>query len=257
VGIQGDIAATVSLLSKSLNDWSFLSTSPWWGELREVCARNTESSMLQIRDTHQPLNYYAAFSKIAPLISPNTYVVSEGANTMDIGRVMLPNELPRHRLDAGTFGTMGVGPAFAIAAALYCSAYDPGARVVCVEGDSAFGFSGMELETMARYKLPILLVIFNNNGIYSGFESELYKEITSEGDTGLCSPPTALLPMVRYDRMAGMLGLDGVIATSLSEIETAVTSGLARTTPSIVNIVISPTAGRKAQQHEWLTRAKL
>ena len=69
-------------------------------------------------------------------------------------------------MDAGTFGTMGVGPGFAIAAAVYCRDHEPESRVVCVEGDSAFGFSGMEVETMMRQKLPIVLVIFNNNGIY-------------------------------------------------------------------------------------------
>ena len=74
--------------------------------------------------------------------------------------------LARHRLDAGTFGTMGVGLGFAIAAAVYCRDHEPESRVICVEGDSAFGFSGMEVETMMRQKLPVVLVIFNNNGIY-------------------------------------------------------------------------------------------
>ena len=74
--------------------------------------------------------------------------------------------LARHRLDAGTFGTMGVGLGFAIAAAAYCRDHEPESRVICVEGDSAFGFSGMEVETMMRQKLPVVLVIFNNNGIY-------------------------------------------------------------------------------------------
>lgn len=101
---------------------------------------------------------------------------------MDIGRTMLHNDLPRHRLDAGTFGTMGVGPGFAIAAALHCRDYCPGKRVVCVEGDSAFGFSGMEVETMFRYQLPIIILVVNNNGIYGGFDQETYSDIRSDGD---------------------------------------------------------------------------
>lgn len=104
-----------------------------------------------------------------------------GANTMDIGRTMLHNLLPRHRLDAGTFGTMGVGPGFAIAAALFCRDRFPDKRVICVEGDSAFGFSGMEIETMFRYQLPIVIIIVNNGGIYSGFDQETYNDIRSEG----------------------------------------------------------------------------
>ena len=100
----------------------------------------------------------------------DSIIVSEGANTMDIGRTILANRLPRHRLDAGTFGTMGVGPAFAITAAMYCRDKEPNKRVICVEGDSAVGFSGMEIETMLRYNLPIIIVVVNNNGIYGGMD---------------------------------------------------------------------------------------
>lgn len=122
---------------------------------------------------------------------------------MDIGRAVLTNNLPRHRLDAGTFGTMGVsslvvqlinmyintilynikvGPGFAIAAALWCRHYAPNKRVICVEGDSAFGFSGMEIETMVRYKLPIIIVIVNNSGIYGGVAKEVYSEFQESGE---------------------------------------------------------------------------
>ena len=63
------------------------------------------------------------------------------------------NSFPKHRLDAGSFGTMGVGLGFAIAAALYAKENCPEKRIICVEGDSAFGFSGMEMETIVRYKI--------------------------------------------------------------------------------------------------------
>lgn len=102
------------------------------------------------KDASLPLNYFAAYAPIRQLLPQNAIVVNEGANTMDIGRTMMPSYFPRHRLDAGTFGTMGVGLGFAIAAALYCQAYEPEKRVICVQGDSAFGFSGMELETIQR-----------------------------------------------------------------------------------------------------------
>lgn len=75
-----------------------------------------------------------------------------------------------------------VGPGFAIAAALYCRDYHPGKKVICVEGDSAFGFSGMEIETMIRYQLPIVIVIVNNGGIYGGFDQETYDGIRFKGD---------------------------------------------------------------------------
>lgn len=78
--------------------------------------------------------------------------------------------------------TMGVGPGFAIAAALFCRDYHPGKKVICVEGDSAFGFSGMEIETMVRYKLPIVIVVVNNGGIYGGLDTDTYAMIREEGD---------------------------------------------------------------------------
>ncbi len=77
-----------------------------------------------------PLNFYAAFGALQPCLPPDAHIVSEGANTMDIGRAFLPNSSPRRRLDAGTFGTMGVGLGFAIAAALYCRDYEPNSRVI-------------------------------------------------------------------------------------------------------------------------------
>jgi 2-hydroxyacyl-CoA lyase 1 len=104
-----------------------------------------------VSDTSTPLNYYAALSTLHKNIPEDALIVNEGANTMDIGRNMLLNRHPRSRLDAGTYGTMGVGLGFATAAALFCESEGRGRRVVGVFGDSAFGFSGMEIETLFRY----------------------------------------------------------------------------------------------------------
>lgn len=102
---------------------------------------------------------------------------------MDIGRTMMPSLEPRRRLDAGTFGTMGVGIGYALAAALFCRDYSRNTKVLCVEGDSAFGFSGMELETIIRYKLPVIVVIINNGGIYRGLTPDDWKDV--DGDPTL------------------------------------------------------------------------
>lgn len=75
---------------------------------------------------------------------------------------------------------MGVGPGFAIAAAVYCQDHEPNKRVICVEGDSAFGFSGLEFETAARYNLPIVFIIINNGGIYAGVDQEAFQEMAKE-----------------------------------------------------------------------------
>ena len=90
-------------------------------------------------------------------------IVAEGANTMDMCRLALAHDRPLSKLDAGAWGTMGVGLPYAIAAALR----QPQRLVVAIEGDSALGFSLAELETAARFKLGNLLVlVMNNGGIY-------------------------------------------------------------------------------------------
>ncbi|PKU33275.1 2-hydroxyacyl- lyase 1 isoform x3 [Limosa lapponica baueri] len=133
-----------------------------------------------------PMNYYTVFHHIRELIPKDCILVSEGANTMDIGRTMLPNYYPRQRLDAGTFGTMGVGLGFAIAAAMVAKDQTPKKRVICIEGDSAFGFSGMEVETICRHNLPILIIVVNNNGIYTGLDADTWKEMSKFGDPATC-----------------------------------------------------------------------
>ena len=231
---------------------------PWWNELNEKCEKNRKTVEAMSLDISVPLNYYAVFHHLREKIPSDCIIVSEGANTMDIGRAMLLNNLPRHRLDAGTFGTMGVGLGFAIAAGLYCRDYHPGKRVICVEGDSAFGFSGMEIETMIRYQLPVVIVIVNNGGIYSGFTKDDFKSIQSMGDPSLVTPVTALNVETRYEEMMSMFGKKGFFVKTIPELQNAVKEALIPTdSPSIINVIISPQADRKPQNFSWLTESKL
>nr|XP_053633949.1 2-hydroxyacyl-CoA lyase 1-like [Cherax quadricarinatus] len=210
------------------------------------------------QDTSVPLNYYTVFHYLQQLLPSDCIIVSEGANTMDIGRTLLLNKHARHRLDAGTFGTMGVGLGFAIASALWARDYAPGKRIVCVEGDSAFGFSGMEMETIYRYKLPIIVIIVNNNGIYGGLDEELFDDIRDGMDVTIATPPTSLLPSVHYERMASVFNDSGYFCTSIPELQAAVTQALKEQhKPSLINVIVNPMAQRKAQDFPWLTRSKL
>jgi len=161
---------------------------------------------------------------------------------MDIGRTQLPNEEPRTRLDAGTQGTMGVGLGYAIAAA----AVDPGRPVVAVEGDSAFGFSGMELETAARHGLPITVVVLNNGGIGSGMPTE-------PTPAGMVAPG-ALSVDARYEQIAEAFGGVGFRVERPEELGPALREALASGVPAVVTVAIDPQAGRKPQQFHWNTR---
>jgi len=226
--------------------------------LREKCLANQKVVKSLASDISIPLNYYAVFHHIQEIIPKDSIIVSEGANTMDIGRSMLLNQYPKHRLDAGTFGTMGVGPGFAIAAAVFCRDHYPGKKIICVEGDSAFGFSGMEIETMIRYNLPILIIIVNNGGIYGGFDQGTFDSLRSDGDLAQVTPPTALTVETKYEQMMQMFGHNGYLVRDIPQLQKAVTEALTLINrPTIINVLISPSSDRKQQKFSWLTESKL
>ena len=115
---------------------------------------------------------------------------------------------PRKRLDVGTWGVMGIGMGFAVAAAV-----ESGEPVIAIEGDSAFGFSGMEVETICRYNLPVCVVIFNNNGVYRGTDKNL--------GGGADVAPTVFVKDARYEKLMEAFGGVGVYATTPAELRKA------------------------------------
>ncbi|KAL6259839.1 hypothetical protein P5V15_009749 [Pogonomyrmex californicus] len=260
VAIQSDIAPATKYLTDALKSrkWHVDRNNSWWKELEAKADQNRMSVHRMSSDTNVPLNYYTVFRHIQDVIPKDCIICSEGANTMDIGRTILLNDLPRHRLDAGTFGTMGVGLGFAIAAALYCKDNAPKKRVICVEGDSAFGFSGMEIETMFRYKLPIIIIIVNNNGIYSGFDKETFRQIQASGDPTQVTPAYSLTSGTHYEKLMEMFDKKGYFCTTVQDIQEALKSSLkVMDSPSLINIMIDPQADRKKQEFNWLTESKL
>ncbi|XP_047217435.1 2-hydroxyacyl-CoA lyase 1 [Girardinichthys multiradiatus] len=260
VALLGDIGAIVTQLLTCVrkDGWKYPSNTEWWGTLSEKIAANAKiSKALALKGT-LPMNYYTVFHHISQLLPHDCIIVSEGANTMDIGRTMLNNYLPRHRLDAGTFGTMGVGLGFAIAAAAVERTKIKPQRVVCVEGDSAFGFSGMEVETMCRYNLPVIIIVVNNNGIYSGVDPDTWKEMAKMGDLTSIAPPVSLLPEARYDEVMTAFGGRGFLVRTTEELRDALQLSLDDwETPSLLNVLIDPSSDRKQQEFPWLTRSSL
>ncbi len=164
----------------------------------------------------------------------------EGANTMDIGRTQLPNAQPRLRLDAGSYGTMGIGMGFAIAAAVV----HPDRPIISVSGDSAIGFSGMEIETACRHKLPIKIVVLNNGGIGRGI---------AEFPVDAPLPPGVLTIGARYDLMMEAFGGKGFYVEDPKDLSGALEQAKAFDGPALVNVRLHPEAGRKPQQFGWLT----
>lgn len=169
-------------------------------------------------------------------------LITEGSNTMDIARTVINSYLPRSRLDAGSFGTMGVAvPACITAKALY-----PNRPVVAVVGDSSFGFSGMELETATRYGLDFIVFIINNNGIMAGVSS-LPSDIR-----GIL--PNALNPATKYEKLAEAFGGKGYVATNPQELDIIAKQAINEKGLRLVNVRITPDSGKKPQEHFWLSQ---
>ncbi len=240
IALVGDGKAIVGQMNQALKSrqWFYPSETPWRTAIAEKIAGNQAAVAPMIADNSTPMNYYRAFKDIVPRIPRNAIIIGEGANTMDIGRTQMPNFEPRTRLDAGTYGTMGIGLGFAIAAA----AVHPDRPVISVQGDSAFGFSGMELETAARLGMNIKVVIINNGGIGGGVADPV---------PGRPLPPHALLHDTHYEKIAEAFGGRGYYVTDPGELGAAMDAAMAYKGIAIVHIRIAATADRKPQQFNW------
>ncbi len=242
VALVGDGKAITGQLNVALESrqWFYPADTLWRKAIAEKAEANAAAIQPMADDDTAPMNYYRAYRDIVERIPKNAIIVGEGSNTMDIGRTQMPNFEPRTRLDAGSYGTMGVGLGFAIAAATV----HPDRPIIVVQGDSAFGFSGMEMETAARHNLPIKVIILNNGGIGAGAPEP------AEGEPRM---PHALLHGAQYEKVAEAFGGAGFSVQDPKDLGAALDAALAFDGPAIVNVRISASAGRKPQEHAWLT----
>src|SRR5271165_6391946 len=232
--VVGDIASSMAALLAASGQTR--SSPEWLHELAEQKDKNVKHMEANLAAPHaNPLGFYSALGAIKKVLAdkPDVYLVNEGANTLDITRNVIDMHAPRKRLDCGTWGVMGVGMGFAIAAAV-----TSGKPVVAIEGDSAFGFSGMEIETICRYKLPVVTVIFNNGGIYRG------DDVNRSGGTD--PAPTVLMKQARYEKLIEAFGGVGYNALNPQELAKSLTDALASGKPALINCAIDPKAGTES-----------
>jgi 2-hydroxyacyl-CoA lyase 1 len=242
VALVGDAKRVTAQLNARLaqEPWSYPADAEWLAALARAVDENRRAVEAMLNDDSEPMGYYRVLREVRDQLPRDAIICSEGANTMDIGRTILPNQEPRHRLDAGSFGTMGVGLGFALAAAVV----HPDKKVVAVEGDSAFGFSGLEVEVACRYDLPITFIVVNNNGIAGGVDAIDPERV----------PPSVFTPGARYERIIEAFGGRGYCVSSPGELGPALKQALQDPKPSLVNVLIDPAAQRRPQKFEWLTR---
>ena len=231
----GDISSCVAaLLSGIGSNWA-KPPADWTGAIGERKDKNLTKMAATLALNPSPMNFQSALGVIRDMVKarPDAIVVNEGANTLDFARSIVDMYEPRKRLDVGTWGIMGIGMGYAVAAAVVT-----GKPVIAIEGDSAFGFSGMEVETICRYNLPICVIVFNNNGIYRGID------VNPTGGKDVA--PTVFVKGARYDKMMEAFGGVGVHATTPAELEKALKEAVASGRPTLINAIIDETAGTES-----------
>ena len=233
--LVGDIGSVLSALLEGMGDNWVKASADWTAVVKAKKDANIARMAPKLQNNNSPMDYNGALGALKRIVTerPDAMLVNEGANTLDFARSIIDMHQPRKRLDVGTWGVMGIGMGSAIAAAV-----ETGKPVLCIEGDSAFGFSGMEVETICRYNLPVCIVVFNNNGIYRGTDTN-----EAGGDD---VATTVFVENARYDMMMQAFGGVGVHVSNPDELSRAVNEAMDSGKPTLINAAIDPAAGKES-----------
>ena len=233
--VVGDIGSCAAALLEGMGAKWTPAPADWVATVNTKKDENIAKMAPRLMNNNSPMDYHGALGVLRTIVKerPDAILVNEGANALDLTRGVIDMYQPRKRIDVGTWGVMGIGMGYAIGAAI-----ETGKPVLAIEGDSAFGFSGMEIETICRYKLPVCVVIFNNDGIYRG---------TDVNRSGGADPATTVFVKgARYDKMIEAFGGHGVNATSPDELKRAVNAAMDSGKPTLINAVLDPAAGSES-----------
>ncbi|HWI14111.1 MAG TPA: oxalyl-CoA decarboxylase, partial [Burkholderiales bacterium] len=233
--LVGDVGSCVSALLAGIGSGWAKPPAEWLSAVAERKNKNVAKMAETLAKNPSPMNFHSALNVVRDIVkaNPEAYLVNEGANALDFTRSIVDMYKPRKRLDVGTWGVMGIGMGFAVAAAVVGKQ-----PVIAIEGDSAFGFSGMEVETICRYNLPVCIVIMNNNGVYRGDE---------KNPTGGADPaPLVFVKDSRYEKVMEAFGGAGVYATTPAELRKAMEEAIRSGRPTLINAVIDEGAGTES-----------
>src|SRR4051812_24980056 len=232
--VIGDIGSCISAFNQAMGSGWSKPPSDWTGAIAERKDKNLTKMAETLAKKPPVMNFHSALNgtRNTTKNTPKPSLVNEGASALASPRSIVDMYEPRRRLDVGTWGIMGIGMGFAVAAAAVT-----GEQVIAVEGDSAFGFSGMEVETICRYDLPICVVVMNNNGIYKG------TDVNPRGDA---MAPTQFVKNARYDLMMQAFGGVGVTAKNPEELKKALDEAISSRKPTLINALIDETAGTES-----------
>lgn len=246
--VVGDMGEALHALLAKLEGKTMATDPTWIPSLQaETKVKNAKfATRLQDAKTAMPMNHWTAVGAIKPILeaNPDVILINEGANTLDDVRDAIDMALPRHRVDCATWAIMGMGMGSMIGAAVAT-----GKSVVAVEGDSAFGFSGMDFSTACRFKLPVTVVIFNNGGIYNGIGKPL--------DDTTDPAPTTLDINARYDKLGDAFGAKTFYVTTPDQLSQALTESIASKQPCLINVQLAADSGKESGHIGYLNPAPL
>lgn len=231
--VVGDIASCVAAMLAGLGGWP-KPPAEWLAAIAERKSKNIAKMAETLAKDPSPMNFHSALAVVRDIVkaNPDAMFVNEGANALDFTRSIVDMYKPRKRIDVGTWGIMGIGMGYCVAAAVTTQQ-----QVIAVEGDSAFGFSGMEVETLCRYNLPVCIVVMNNNGVYGGADVDPH---------GRDPAPTVFVKGARYDKLIEAFGGVGVHTTTPAELRKAMEQAIRSKRPTLINAVIDETAGTES-----------
>ena len=246
--VIGDLKSILDAMLAELPNYKMSIDPAWISSLQAQTKEKNAKFAQRLADnvSVMPMNHWSALSAVKPVLesNPDVILVNEGANTLDDTRDAVNMSLPRHRIDCATWAIMGMGMGSAIGAAVAT-----GKSVVAVEGDSAFGFSGMDFSTICRFKLPVTVVIFNNGGIYNGIGVNLAKN----GDPA----PTTLDINARYDKIGEAFGADTYYVTTPAQLSDALKASIASRRPTLIDVQLAADAGKESGHIGYLNPESL
>ena len=246
--VVGDLALSLDAILAGMKNVKMNADPAWVPALQAETKAKDVKFAKRLADAAplRPMNHWSALSAVKPVLeaNPDVILVNEGANTLDDTRDAVSMSLPRHRIDCATWAIMGMGMGSAIGAAVAT-----GKQVVAIEGDSAFGFSGMDFSTICRFNLPVTVCIFNNGGIYNGIGVSL----SNDGDPA----PTTLDVKARYDKLAEAFGAQNYYVTTPAEFATALTEAIASKKPCLIDVQLAADSGKESGHIGYLNPSPL
>ncbi|HEX5608962.1 MAG TPA: acetolactate synthase [Solirubrobacterales bacterium] len=227
VDLVGDVRATLAALREAAGE-DPRRTAPWIEQLRNVEQEKRAAEREELDDPRSPLHPVRVYRELGEVLDRDAIVVGDGGDFVSYAGRFIDTYQPGCWMDPGPFGCLGAGPGQAIGAKVA----HPDRQVCLLLGDGAFGFAGMEFDTMARHGLGVVGVM-GNNGIWA-LEHHPMKFLYGY------SVAAELQPETRYDQLVESLGCDGILVREPGELKPALERAFSSGRPTLVNVLTDP-----------------